>query len=76
MEWIKNNITIDCPVTYVSHNNETKDYEDLWLMMQCKHYIIANSTFSWWGAWLNPDASKMIISPKTGGTAPLSQKIG
>jgi len=67
IEWIKNNLIIDCPVTYVSHNEESKDYEDLWLMTRCKHYIIANSTFSWWGAWLNPDASKIIIAPKNWG---------
>ena len=67
IEWIKNNVTINYPVTYISHNEESKDYEDLWLMTQCKHYIIANSTFSWWGAWLNPDSSKIIISPRNWG---------
>ena len=67
IEWIKNNITMNYPVTCISHNEESKDYEDLWLMTQCKHYIIANSTFSWWGAWLNPDSSKIIIAPKNWG---------
>ncbi|MEA3458211.1 MAG: alpha-1,2-fucosyltransferase, partial [Candidatus Thermoplasmatota archaeon] len=67
IEWIKNNITMNYPVTYISHNEESKDYDDLWLMTQCKHYIIANSTFSWWGAWLNPDSSKIIIAPKNWG---------
>jgi len=64
IEWIKNNVIINYPVTYILHNEKSKDYEDLWLMTKCKHYIIANSTFSWWGAWLNPDSSKIIIAPK------------
>ena len=67
MEWIENNVIIDYPVTYISDNKESKDYEDLWLMTQCKHYIIANSTFSWWGAWLNSNPSKIVIVPKNWG---------
>lgn len=67
IEWIKNNIIINYPITYISHNKESKGYEDLWLMTQCKHYIIANSTFSWWGVWLNSNPSKIVIAPKNWG---------
>ncbi|MBU1260776.1 MAG: alpha-1,2-fucosyltransferase [Planctomycetes bacterium] len=51
-------------VTYVDHNRgDDNAYADFWLMTQCKHFIIANSTFSWWGAWLAESKSKIIIAP-------------
>lgn len=48
----------------ISHNkSEGNDYADLWLMSQCKHFITANSTFSWWGAWLGEKDGSMVITP-------------
>jgi Glycosyl transferase family 11 len=52
-------------VTFVSHNRgEINAYADLWLMTQCRHYIIANSTFSWWGAWFGVEKDKIVICPR------------
>jgi hypothetical protein len=51
-------------LTLVSHNRGDENaYADLWLMSQCRHFIIANSTFSWWSAWLGEREGTQIIAP-------------
>jgi hypothetical protein len=51
-------------VTCVSHNQKNDQaYADMWLMSQCKHFITANSTFSWWGAWLSNYSDKIVFTP-------------
>lgn len=47
----------------VDHNNGLDSYNDMRLMSMCQHHIIANSSFSWWGAWLNPSLDKVVIAP-------------
>ena len=51
-------------VVYVTHNKGTNSYRDMQLMSKCKHNIIANSTFSYWGAWLNSNEEKIVIRPR------------
>ena len=63
-EWCKRNIFTNRPHTYVDINGPDKAPEDLRLMSACKHFIIANSSFSWWAAWLSENKKKNIIAPK------------
>jgi hypothetical protein len=62
--WAKLNMEIDFPMTILDHNGPEKDYEDMKLMSLCKHHIIANSSFSWWGAWLCQNQNKIVFAPR------------
>jgi len=63
IEWVKENLKTGYPFFFVSKPG-MKDYEELILMSKCKNNIIANSSFSWWGAWLNNNPEKIVITPK------------
>jgi hypothetical protein len=63
-EWVRQNLTIPYPMKLVTGNGVEKNYCDLRLMSLCKHHIIANSSFSWWGAWLSNNKNKRVYSPK------------
>lgn len=64
MNWVKENFHINGNVHYIDFNDDATNYEDMKLMSSCKHNIIANSSFSWWSAWLNTNPDKIVIAPK------------
>jgi hypothetical protein len=59
--WCKENLKYDFPIYFVETNDA---HSDMYLMTLCKHNIIANSSFSWWGAWLNNHSQKIVVAPK------------
>ena len=64
IEWVKSNL--DCPnkkIVFIDRDIFKDNWNDLYLMSLCKHNIIANSSFSWWGAWLNNNPDKIVIAP-------------
>lgn len=66
-EWCKKNLSAQFDgknVVFVNWNKDMESYRDMQLMSLCKHNIIANSSFSWWGAWLNQNENKIVMSPE------------
>lgn len=64
IKWVKNNFVCEHPHTFIETNGIYEGYKDMYLMSLCQHHIIANSSFSWWGAWLGHNLNKTVISPK------------
>lgn len=62
IDWVKENLNIEYECEFIDGRYD--DFEELYMMSKCKHNIIANSSFSWWGAWLNTNPDKIIIAPK------------
>lgn len=65
LDWVKENLKIEDKCIYVNEDRKLQDYEELMIMSRCKSNIISNSTFSWWGAWLNRNPEKIIIASKS-----------
>ena len=64
LDWVFDNLKTDIPVTLVDIEDGKKDYLELDIMSKCRHQIIANSSFSWWGAFLNRNPDKIVIAPQ------------
>ena len=65
IEWCRENLKFDEPAEYVSHEHLGNKYQDyIRLIASCRHFIIPNSSFSWWAVWLNEDGDKIVIAPK------------
>lgn len=62
-QWVREQVDLTVPCTVISHNPPESPLTDLWLMSLCKHNIIANSSFSWWAAWLNNNHGKRVFAP-------------
>jgi hypothetical protein len=63
IEWCKQNFIIEGSFFFMD-NNTNNEIIDFWMMSQCKHFIIANSTYSWWGAWMADYPEKIILKPE------------
>lgn len=69
-EWVRDNLRLPYRTTIVGHNKQSdafhvgSEHEDLWLMSRCRHAVLANSSFSWWGAWLNSERERIVIAPR------------
>ena len=63
INWVNENLSVKNAMSISGHLTKNH-FQDLYLMTQCRHNIIANSSFSWWGAWLNNNPDKIVIAPK------------
>ena len=64
MDWVKKKLNIRFHCHYIDINKGLESYNDMRLMSFCNHHIVANSSFSWWGAWLSNNEHKVVVAPK------------
>jgi hypothetical protein len=63
-EWVRANLSLGGEMCVIDHNRDASGAEDMRLMSMCRHNIVANSSYSWWGAWLNPHPDRIVVGPK------------
>lgn len=63
LQWVKENLPL-AQAQFIDWNRGADSWQDMMLMSRCRHHIICNSTFSWWGAWLNPRSDKLVLVPE------------
>lgn len=71
IEWAKQNFKLDASVKYVGQGAD-KNHEDIALMRLCRHFVLSNSTFGWWAAWLCNEPDKIVVAPDKWANKPLS----
>ncbi|KGK17398.1 alpha-1,2-fucosyltransferase [Vibrio navarrensis] len=74
ISWCKENLGLES-AHYIDWNKKTKSFRDMQLMSMCKHNIIPNSSFSWWGAYLNKNREKIVITPERWGNLGLGLEL-
>lgn len=74
LQWVRDNLPLE-NATYVDWNTGNDSWQDMMLMSNCHHNIISNSTFSWWGAWLNAHTEKIVMTPKRWNSSQMSSDL-
>jgi hypothetical protein len=76
-DWVKNHLPLSTPATFISNGkgaaNTLKPAQELVLMSKCHHHILSNSSFSWWGAYLNSAPNKIVLAPSVWSKGPIPQ---
>lgn len=74
LQWVRDNLPLENAI-YVDWNTGEDSWQDMMLMSNCRHNIISNSTFSWWGAWLNNNPDKIVMVPKRWNSSQMSTDL-
>ena len=61
--WARSNLNLEGDVEYIESTDSVSSWIDMARMSRCQHFIISNSSYSWWGAWLSDHPSKIVIAP-------------